>query len=161
MPRVKLDIDKLHRSPQRHKVLQLFIFQWVFYQFLNFTLLFFSELFDVSPDQLEPDSKRLKLRLLSYFFDYDQYPASSLERELREYMAAPAAPETTQPAEYWRWSPLSQLSTLAKSVLALPLGWSPVQTVLVTDHHKIQGLRTQSLKQTEQTIFLNVNKKLW
>ena len=122
---------------------------------------FSSELFDASSDQLEPDSKRLKLRLLSYFFDYDQNPASSLERELREYMAAPPAPETTQPAEYWRWSPLSQLATLARSVLALPLGWSPVQTVLVTDHHKIQGLQTHSLKQTEQTIFLNVNKKLW
>lgn len=116
---------------------------------------------------LQPESKRIKL--FTYFSssdteDTDHFRTiSPLDREIKEYLHTPVAEETTSPLEFWRDNHVTfkQLSRVAAKLLTVPIVQTKVQSHLSKFGKRIESLEDISLNQTEEYLYLKVNKVLW
>jgi hypothetical protein len=116
---------------------------------------------------LQPESKRIKL--FTYFSSAESddpehiRAISPLDREIKEYLHAPVTEETTNPFDYWRdnHSTFKQLSRIAAKLLSVPIIQTKVQCHLSRFGKRIESLEDVSLTQTEEYLYLKVNKVLW
>lgn len=116
---------------------------------------------------LQPESKRIKL--FTYFSsaetdEMDHFrTVSPLDREIKEYLHSPVAEETTNPFDYWKdnHGTFKQLSRVAGKLLTVPIVQTKVQCHLSKFEKRIESLEDISLAQTEEYLYLKVNKILW
>ena len=116
---------------------------------------------------LQPESKRIKL--FTYFSsaetdEMDHFrTVSPLDREIKEYLHTPVAEETTNPFDYWKdnHGTFKQLSRVAAKLLTVPIVQTKVQCHLSKFGKRIESLEDISLAQTEEYLYLKVNKILW
>ena len=113
-----------------------------------------------------PEAKRI--RLLTYFSSEPHQqeslkasPSSPLDREIREYLHTPVSDENTNPLQYWRDNQNSLLGRLAGRLFSLPVVASPVRTHLERFGKRVESLEEASVQQTEEYLYLKVNKALW